>query len=319
MQCRSGDRGARDARFRFALTAVLSTVSSVALAEAPATAVRAFNQYAATAEARLARQHQAPESFIASQNSAAQTRPRRGEQIIENLSPTGDADPAGALLHHWRGTAFVPGVTAEDFEQLMKNFDAYPQHFAPHVTRAKILSPYSGPIPDQFIASMRVRQTHVITVVMDTTDEVNFGRLDASHGYSISRSTRIDEISSPGTPKEHALPPTEEHGFLWRLNTYWSYEERDGGLYMQIESISMTHEIPTGLGWALRPYIESVPLESLEFPLKAAAEALKRWDKHKGNNHSVRRAFSGSTLAARLAGTALAASATSVTPATAIT
>ena len=71
---------------------------------------------------------------------------------------------------------------------------------------------------------------------MDTTYDVTFGRLDARHGYSISRSTRISEIDSPGTPKERALSDGEEHGFLWRLNTYWSYEERDGGLYMQIES-----------------------------------------------------------------------------------
>ena len=157
----------------------------------------------------------------------------------------------------------------------MKNFGAYPQHFAPQIVQAKILSPYSGMIPDRFTASMRVRQKHVITVVMDTTYDVSFGRLDATHGYSISRSTRIDEISSPGTSKEKALSPGEEHGFLWRLNTYWSYEERDGGLYMQVESISLTRSIPAGLGWLVRPYVESVPRESLEFTLRATAQALK--------------------------------------------
>ena len=84
------------------------------------------------------------------------------------------------------------------------------------------------------------------------------------------------EIDSPGTPKEHALSPEDEHGFLWRLNTYWSFEERDGGLYMQVETISLTRSIPTGLGWAIRPYIESVPRESLEFTLRKACEALRK-------------------------------------------
>ena len=97
---------------------------------------------------------------------------------------------------------------------------------------------------------MRVRQKHVITVVMDTAYDIVFGRLDAQHGYSISRSTQISEIDSPGTANERALRPGEEHGFLWRLNTYWSYEERDGGLYMQIESVSLTRSIPTA--WAGR-------------------------------------------------------------------
>ena len=52
---------------------------------------------------------------------------------------------------------------------------------------------------------MRVRQKHVITVVMDTSYDVSFGRLDAQHGYSVSRSTRISEIDSPGTRRERVL------------------------------------------------------------------------------------------------------------------
>ena len=191
---------------------------------------------------------------------------------MEKLTPSTGAELPGAMLHHWRGTAFAPGATAADFERLMKNFNAYPERFSPQVVRAKILTQQG----DHFQASMRVRQRHVITVVMDTSYDINFGRLDAWHGYSISRSTRIAEIDSPGTGRERALKPGEEHGFLWRLNTYWSYEERDGGLYMQIESVSLTRSIPTGLGWAIGPFVESVPRESLEFTLRSTCDALRR-------------------------------------------
>ena len=86
----------------------------------------------------------------------------------------------------------------------------------------------------------------------------------------------IAEIDSPNTSAEHALTPTQEHGFLWRLNTYWSYEERDGGLYLQIEAVSLTRSIPTGLAWAIRPYIESIPRESLEFTLRSACNAIRK-------------------------------------------
>jgi hypothetical protein len=123
---------------------------------------------------------------------------------------------------------------------------------------------------------MRVRQQHILTVVMDTTYDITFGQLNAQHGYSISRSTCISEIASPGTAKERALSASEEHGFLWRLNTYWSYEEQDGGLYIQIESVSLSRSIPTGLGWAIGPFIESVPRESLGFTLQATRDALKK-------------------------------------------
>ena len=176
------------------------------------------------------------------------------------------------MLYHWRGTAFVAAAKAADFERLMKDFNAYPQHFSPQVLQAKVLSQQD----DRFQVSMRVRQQHVITVVMDTAFDVTFGRLDARHGYSISRSTQISEIDSPGTAAERALNSSQEHGFLWRLNTYWSYEERDGGLYMQIESVSLARSIPIGLGWAIGPFAESVPRESLQFTLRSASDALRK-------------------------------------------
>jgi hypothetical protein len=246
--------------------------------EAPAAATATFCDYVSKVESRLKMQHRSEDGFLASVGSGAQidARLRKGELIIEPLAPATETDLSGAMLHHWRGTAFVRGATADDFERLMKDFSGYPQRFSPQVVMAQVLSPHDGRIPDQFTAMMRVRQHHMITVVMDTTYDVTFGRLDALRRYSISRSTRISEIGSPGTPHERALNGGETHGFLWRQNIYWSYEERDGGLRMQIESISLTRDIPTGLGWIVRPYVESVPRESLEFTLRSVCSALRK-------------------------------------------
>ena len=199
-------------------------------------------------------------------------RLRRGELIVEQLTPSTGTDLPGAMLHHWRGTAFAPGAKAADFERLMRDYNSYPRYFSPQVLQARVLMQHD----DRYQAWMRVRQRHIITVVMDTTYDIAFGQLDAQRGYSISKSTHISEIDSPGTSSERALNSKQEHGFLWRLNTYWSYEERDGGLYMQIESVSLTRAIPTGLGWAIRPFVESVPRESLEFTLRSTCNALRR-------------------------------------------
>lgn len=247
------------------------------IAEPTPAAVTAFQAYTARVEARLVRQHQSPGGFLAAFGSGqegTEERLRRGEAIVERVTEPSEEPGAlrGALLHHWRGTAYVRGARAADFERLMRDFNTYPQHFAPQVVKAGV-SAQNG---DRMRVSMRIRQRHVITVVMDTCYDVNFGELDRQHGYSISRSTRIDEIAAPGTSAERALGPAEEHGFLWRLNTYWSYEERDGGLYLQVEAVSLTRSIPTGLGWVIGPYIESIPRESLEFTLNSAAKALQR-------------------------------------------
>ena len=268
----------RVARLRSLISKSVSTLcaatliciaAACAFAEPSHAAVAAFDAYTAEVEARIAQQHRSASTFLAYEPA---DRLLHGDVIVEKLTPDPAPEMPGAMLHDWRGGAFVAGATAADFERLMKNFAAYQQVYAPQVVRTSVLRQQA----DRLETSMRVRQKHVITVVLDATYDVVFGRLDAQHGFSISRSEHIAEIKSPGTSDERALSSAEEHGFLWRLNTYWSYEEKDGGLYMQIESVSLTRSIPAGLGWAIRPFVESVPRESLEFTLNATCDALRK-------------------------------------------
>jgi hypothetical protein len=237
-----------------------------------AQALAAFDTYSRAVEGRLAAQHRSSVFVAGIADARTAARLRRGELIIEKLTPAHGPELPGAMLHHWRGTAFAPGATVADFEQLMRNFSAYPRRYAPEVISARVLVRQG----DRYQVAMRVEQKHLITVVMDTSYDVAFNHLDPQHGYSVSRSTRIAEIAQPGTASERPLRPDEEHGFLWRLNTYWTYEQRDGGLYLQIETVSLTRAVPTGLGWAVGPFVESVPRDSMEFTLQRTCEALRR-------------------------------------------
>lgn len=257
--------------WRLGLAALLGLLAgfagaTAAVAQPGREALAGFDQYVSRVEARLDAQHRSGGRFLTP--LPAQSSLAGGNIALEHLTPDGGEELPGALLHHWRGTAFVPGATAAQFEALLRDFPAYPRVFAPQVVRASVL-------PDGEV-KMRVVQTHVITVVLDTTYAVTFGARDPLHRYSASRSTHVAEIENAGTPRERALSPAEAHGFLWRLNTYWSWEQRDGGLYLQVETVSLTRGIPAGLGWAVRPFIESVPRESLAFTLHAASNALRR-------------------------------------------
>ena len=255
-----------------ALLALLAG-SAFLQAQPSSAAVSSFTAYAATVEARLARQHESTGGFLAGEpNELEGVRLRRGELVVEELTPSGGAAMPGALLHHWRGTAFAPGARAADFERIMQDFSAYPRRFSPQVVRATVISRHG----DRLQATMRVKQRHVLSVVLDSTYDIRYGRLDDRHGFSISRSTRISEIDSAGSGHERALDAVEEHGYLWRIHSYWSYEERDGGLYMQIESVSLSRSIPQGLGWAIGPFVETIPRESLEFTLRSVCSALRR-------------------------------------------
>ena len=231
-----------------AALAICAVAQSLGATPSP-TALAMFDAYAGKVESRLAVQHGSVEGF------AGAPQPDENGLRLEHVGSTARD---GAMLHHWRGAAFVPGARAADFERLLRDVPAYPRIFAPEVLDARTLS-QDG---DRLETRLRVRQHHVITVVMDTAYTVEFGRFDAERGYSRSRSTRIEEIGG-------------EHGFLWRLNTYWTYAERDGGLDLQIETISLTRSIPPGLGWVIGSYVNTIPRESLEFTLHKVCEALR--------------------------------------------
>jgi hypothetical protein len=251
-----------------ALTLMLLVLTAAAVPAEPApAAVAGFNAYVTRVEAGLADRHSSADAFLA---PVDWSRLHKGEVIIDQLNP--GTELPGAVLNDWRGAAFVPGASGADFERVMRDFGSYPQIYSPQVLTARVLA-HDG---DRYQVTMRVRQKHVITVVMDTAYDVTFGRLDEKHGQSVSHSTSIAEIDAPGTGHERALAASEDHGLLWRMNTYWSYEERDGGLYIQIESVALSRSVPAGLGWAVDPFIQSIPRDSLEFTLRATCTALRR-------------------------------------------
>jgi hypothetical protein len=261
-----------------ALLAAVAGMGSLVWAEEPTPAAQAgFDAYVRRVEMRLAQergQQQGQAGMILA--PVDWQRVQAGEVVVEELTPMGEAELPGALIHDWRGTAFVPGARAEDFERVLRDFANYPKYFAPQVESAQVLANDADEDTDRASVTMRVKQQHVITVVPDTTYAITYARSGAGSankwGTIDSRSTRVVEIGGDG----RALSAAEAHGFLWRMNTYWSYEERDGGLYMQIESVSLTRGIPTGLGWAVGPFVESVPKESIEFTVRAVCAALKR-------------------------------------------
>jgi hypothetical protein len=199
----------------------------------------------------------------------AYERLRRGEVLIERRNSPDNHLP-NALLHHWIGTAFFAGANIDQVFAVLEDYASYQTTYAPEVVRARVLEEHG----DEFKVSLRLRKHKILTVLLDTDYDVRFIRSDQFHGYSRSYSTRIVEIEHPGEAKQHELAAGEDHGFLWRLYTYWRFTQRDGGVYAQCEAISLTRDVPSGLGWLVGGFVESIPRESLIFTLNATRKAL---------------------------------------------
>lgn len=248
--------------------AFLSAATASALGIQPSPAASAtFDHYVASVEARLNEQHQTRKQFLQLSGIDLGTL-REAEPRIEEIA-SGKKVPGG-LLHHWRGTLFVPGARIPDFLALMQDGKHLSTYFGPQVERSRLL----GREGDRLQLEMRLRYRKVITVVLDTRYDVQYAKLDHDHGYSLSRSTQISEIADAGDRDERVVKPADEHGFLWRLNTYWTYVQEPDGLLLQCEAASLTRDIPFGLDWVVGPFVKSIPRESLEFTLNATRSAL---------------------------------------------
>lgn len=233
-----------------------------------------FENYAAALEKRLAQQHASPDTYLAVFNLAgteradAERQLRSGAMRVEPVNG-GTHEVSGGLLHHWRGTAFVPGGKAKDMLALLRDYDHLARYYAPEVESSRALSDHGGVAT----VAMRMRKRKIVTVVLDTEYAVQTGLTGVS-GYGFSRSTHIWQIAEAGTRHERRLPEGNDDGFLWRLNSYWSFFELPDGLLIECEAISLTRAVPSGLAWLIVPIIKDMPRESLKFTLSATRNAL---------------------------------------------
>jgi hypothetical protein len=261
------------------LASLLLSSSFVAEAELTPATVAAFDRYVRHTEARMESESSDERRFLfvdAMDDTSRRLRLaelRKGGLVIERLE-TKDAgkeiDIPDGIVHHWVGLVFVPGVTVNRAVELLQAYDRHAEIFKPAVARSAILD-RSG---DTFRVYLRFYMKKVIAVTLNTEHEATFVRPSPTRAHSRIVSTRIAEVEEPDTPAEREKPVGNDGGYLWRINSYWRFLERDGGVYLQCESISLTRGIPTGFGWLIGPFVTSIPRESLTFTLETARKRL---------------------------------------------
>ena len=218
----------------------------------------AFESYVTKLEARLTTQRES--TCIASlpgEGGGGRVDPVNG----------GSWDIAGGMLHHWRAATFVPGAGPQNMLDLLHDYDRLSRYYAPDVVY------FRSPATDGRMV-IRFRKRVVITIVLDAEFQTESGLAPDGCGFSFSRSTHIWQVDQPGSPQERHRAEGADDGFLWRLNSYWSFKQKDGGLLIECEAVSLTRDVPPGLGWLLAPIIQTLPRDALEFTMQGARNAL---------------------------------------------
>ena len=177
------------------------------------------------------------------------------------------------LIHDWVGSIFIPGVTLERELAMVQDYDHHKDVYKPEVIDSRLLSREGN----DFHIYLRLLKKKVITVVLNTEHEVKYIAAGQDHVGAASRGPpRSPRSKMPARRTSAKSRRDTGEGFLWRLNSYWRFEERDGGVWLECEAISLTRDVPTGLGWMIEPIIRNLPKESLANTLRSTRAALTK-------------------------------------------
>jgi len=176
------------------------------------------------------------------------------------------------LIHHWIGAKFLPGVTIAEALRVLRDYSRYPDYFPPSVVHVETDS--LGDSDDQF-SMVLMKQLQFRKLVLDADYWSHHVRVDERRLYNITRTTRLQEIANYGAPDQHLLPRDEGSGLIWRLYSVTRIQERDGGLYLEIEAIALSRDIPSGWRFLVEPIVRHKSREALAMALRQTEEAVR--------------------------------------------
>ena len=234
--------------------------------------VEAFDAYIRDAEAAMETTLGAGGPFLWSElDSKRAQQVREGQVVAQFWGGQGPVKVPDGLIHDWIGAALISRATLADTLGVIQDYDNHKNIYGPEVVDSRLVSRHE----DDFRIYLRLLKKKVITVVLDTDHDVHYRALDRMRWLCRSCTTRIAEVENAGGPKERVLPPDTGHGFLWRLYSYWRFEERGGDVCVECRAISLTRDVPYGMGWMIEPIIQKLPKESLVKTLEATRQALR--------------------------------------------
>jgi hypothetical protein len=215
------------------------------------------------------------------QRQGAYDQLRHGEVHILEMRTKENGRPIpipNGLVHHWAGAIFIPQATLSDVLAVLDDYSNQANIYKSDVRESKLLdqSGDDAKIFEQFYSKT------IVTVILNAYFDVTQTRIGSTRSQTVSRSTRIVEVEDPGT--DEAEPAEgKDHGYMWRLNSYWRVEEKDGGVYVQNESISLSRTVPVLLAWLIEPFTKSIPRDVLTRTLTHTREAIEanraKWKK----------------------------------------
>ena len=199
-------------------------------------------------------------------------RVREGEIVVAGMPGHSPMKVQGGLIHHWIGAAFLPDAKIEDILDVIRDYDRYKDFYAPSVVESKLLARNDSEekftmqlVNHEFFATMAVDADYVVTNV----------HLDRGRFYSVARTTRVQQIENYGQAREHMIAEGQGGGYIWKLFNIARLEHRDGGVYIEMETVALSRGIPAAFRVVVDPIVRRVSRSAMLTAIKQTEDAVR--------------------------------------------
>ncbi len=231
--------------------------------------IAGFDQYVNTVEASLNARWQGKQSFLSIEDDdAAKKQVLGGELFIKQMSNGQPIEIKEALIHDWLGAIYIPNTKIERVLKVLQDFDNHKTIY-PEVADSKLIRRNGNDLTGYW----RLQQKGLVPVILDVEQEAHYGQLSPGKWKVQAYARNITEIDTGLFAHGRHFPAGEGHGFLWRLYAYWSLEEYRGGVLAECRTLSLSRDIPAGLAWAVGPYVQKMPQNSITSTLTHTRDA----------------------------------------------
>ena len=256
--------------------------ADMAAAELTPATVNAWQQYERQVDERYTRAPANGQPYFAQDAFKTNATSSWRQQVLAGrvaMSRIDVASPGQATVeipdgkvHHWVGAVFIPTAKLEAVLSQIKDRAGRESESFADVIGSRLLS-RDG---DRIRIYMKLRRDNIITVTYNTEHAVQYRSLGLARASSRSVATKIAELEDAGTAREREKPVGNDHGFLWRLNAYWRFEQVDNGVIIECESVSLSRGVPALLRLFVSGTVERIARESLHNTLASLKKTLTR-------------------------------------------
>ena len=180
-------------------------------------------------------------------------RVQGNEVVVTNHDPR--RVPQG-MIHHWIGAIFIPNKTLDQALGVLTNYPDYSEVYKQLLKSTSVLERDGDNVELKAVAVQRAMS---VTAAVSTDNQIHIVRLDSKRAYITSDAISIQEIANYGQANEHPFPENRRPGYVWRAVVHERVEERDGGIYVELETVALSRGIPVEFRWLIKPLTNELP------------------------------------------------------------